>query len=45
VASVIVAELESLGLHYPRVSDEQRNNLVAIGKQLEKDADGRSESC
>jgi PPK2 family polyphosphate:nucleotide phosphotransferase len=38
VASIIVAELDSLGLEYPRVSDEQRENLAAIGKQLEKRA-------
>jgi PPK2 family polyphosphate:nucleotide phosphotransferase len=38
VASVIVAELDSLGLTYPQVSDEQRENLAAIGKQLEKHA-------
>ena len=41
VASIIVAELDSLGLKYPHVSDQQRENLVAIGKQLKKHADGR----
>ena len=40
VASIIVAELDSLGLQYPRVSDQQRENLAAIGKQLVKHADG-----
>jgi PPK2 family polyphosphate:nucleotide phosphotransferase len=38
VASIIVAELDSLGLKYPQVSDEQRENLAAIGKQLAKHA-------
>jgi PPK2 family polyphosphate:nucleotide phosphotransferase len=38
VASIIVAELDSLGLKYPQVSDQQRENLAAIGKQLEKHA-------
>jgi PPK2 family polyphosphate:nucleotide phosphotransferase len=36
VASIIVAELESLGLAYPNLSDQQRKNLAAIRKQLEK---------
>jgi PPK2 family polyphosphate:nucleotide phosphotransferase len=40
VASIIVAELDSLGLNYPQVSEQQRENLVAIGKQLQKHADG-----
>jgi PPK2 family polyphosphate:nucleotide phosphotransferase len=44
VASIIVAELDSLGLEYPHVSDQQRENLVAIGKQLEKHADVRHDS-
>ena len=39
VASIIVAELDSLGLHYPHVSEQQRENLAVIGKQLEKHAD------
>jgi len=44
VASIIVAELDSLGLKYPQVSDQQRENLAAIGKQLEKRADGSHDS-
>jgi PPK2 family polyphosphate:nucleotide phosphotransferase len=36
IASIIVAELESLGLHYPHVSDQQRENLASIREQLEK---------
>jgi PPK2 family polyphosphate:nucleotide phosphotransferase len=35
VASVIVAELDALGLSYPHVSDKQRDNLAGIRKQLE----------
>jgi PPK2 family polyphosphate:nucleotide phosphotransferase len=38
VASIIVAELDSLGLEYPHVSDEQRSSLAAIREQLEKKA-------
>ena len=45
VASIIVAELDSLGLHYPHVSDQQRENLAAIGKQLEKHADKGHDSA
>ena len=45
VASIIVAELDSLGLHYPHVSEQQRENLAAIGKQLEKRADGCHDSA
>jgi PPK2 family polyphosphate:nucleotide phosphotransferase len=38
VASIVVAELDSLGLQYPHVSDQQRETLAAIGKQLERHA-------
>jgi PPK2 family polyphosphate:nucleotide phosphotransferase len=41
VASIIVAELDSLGLEYPHVSDEQRAHLAIIRAQLEKGAEGR----
>jgi PPK2 family polyphosphate:nucleotide phosphotransferase len=41
VASIIVDELDSLGLEYPHVSDEQRKNLAAMRTQLEQRADGR----
>jgi PPK2 family polyphosphate:nucleotide phosphotransferase len=44
VASVIVAELDSLGLQYPHVSDQRRENLAAIRKQLEQKDDGSPES-
>jgi PPK2 family polyphosphate:nucleotide phosphotransferase len=39
VASIIVAKLESLGLSYPEVSDEQRAHLAALGEQLAKQAE------
>jgi PPK2 family polyphosphate:nucleotide phosphotransferase len=38
VASIIVAELDSLGLEYPQVNDEQRENLAAIRTQLREHA-------
>jgi PPK2 family polyphosphate:nucleotide phosphotransferase len=34
VAGIVVAKLESLGLAYPEVSDEQRAHLAALGEQL-----------
>jgi PPK2 family polyphosphate:nucleotide phosphotransferase len=34
VAGVVVSRLESLGLKYPEVSDEQRAHLAELGEQL-----------
>ena len=39
VAGVVVAKLESLGLAYPQVSDEQRAHLAALGEQLAREGD------
>jgi len=39
VAGIIVAKLESLGLTYPHVSDDQRAHLAALGEQLAHEGD------
>jgi PPK2 family polyphosphate:nucleotide phosphotransferase len=39
VAGIAVAKLESLGLSYPEVSDEQRAHLAALGEQLALEGD------
>jgi PPK2 family polyphosphate:nucleotide phosphotransferase len=39
VAGIVVAKLESLGLSYPQVSDEQRAHLAAFGEQLAHEGD------
>jgi PPK2 family polyphosphate:nucleotide phosphotransferase len=36
VASIIVARLDALGLAYPHVTEEQRENLLMIGKELQR---------
>ena len=38
VAGIVVAKLESLGLVYPQVGDEQRAHHAALGEQLRKSA-------
>jgi PPK2 family polyphosphate:nucleotide phosphotransferase len=44
VAGIVVAKLESLGLAYPDVSDEQRAHLAALGEQLALEGDHEKES-
>jgi PPK2 family polyphosphate:nucleotide phosphotransferase len=44
VAGIVLAKLESLGLAYPDVSDEQRAHLAALGEQLALEGDHEKES-
>ncbi len=39
VAGIVVAKLESLGLEYPQVSNEQRAHLAALREQLAHEGD------